>query len=204
MKSIPPRLSSRHGSRGGASNRETPAPEGDVAEEGIKQTPPSRTLGVRAAQAHRTIRSPLSDKVQEKRRAFEITSSTEAADPSGLEKGDAEARLPDLISIESDNSQEADNSKQSLDGKTPTKRRSVKALAAMFEGHESPGVARKLWANETNLAEGADDDRPPLSQSQSDPQKHVLNYEAAEDVELQDLAVDKRRPSAIPWSPAGK
>lgn len=159
---------------------------------------------MKATQAHRTIRSPLSDRVQEKRRAFEITSSSEAVNPPGPEKSDTEARLPDLISIESDNSQEADNSKQSLDGKTPTKRRSVKALAAMFEGHDSPGVARKLWANDVNLAEGGDDDKPAPSRSHGDSQKHVHRYEAAEDAELQDMAVGKRRPSAIPWSPAGK
>ncbi|PTB69267.1 hypothetical protein BBK36DRAFT_1155857 [Trichoderma citrinoviride] len=191
MKAIPPRLSSRTGSRGRATPTRMPDPGNDEAELNIKQTPPSGTSGVNKAHAHRTIRSPLSDRVQEKRRAFEVTSSTEAFDPSGPEKGDNEARLPDLISIESDNSQEADNSKQSLDGKTPTKRRSVKALAAMFEGHDSPGAARKLWLNDANLAEGADDEKPALSRSQSDSQKPVHRSEAAPDVELHDMATEK-------------
>ncbi|KAL7785274.1 hypothetical protein V8C37DRAFT_419992 [Trichoderma ceciliae] len=128
------------------------------------------------------------------------------------ENGNDEARLPDLISIGSDASQEGNNSKQSVEGKTPTKRRSVRALAAMFEGqNDSPSMTRKTRTgvsnDATNLTEGSDQDKPMPSRIQSSPQKSsrlaktLHSYpEAPEDADLKDMENEKYSPGSNTWS----
>lgn len=320
MKIIPPRVSSRQNNHCGVSTN-VPSPERRLGDGNLKQTPPpggtfmktpkgtNRREGIEA-RTHWIIRSPLSDRLHERRRAFErlLTRSAEKlrgtqsnvyfAPPSelcdtggfsksssyhlhppiyinesandlpksarptetngcgeangssepadwtathlkragqdgslitggkirhgvnmtGPEKGDNEARLPDLSSIGSDASQEANNSlsKQSVEGKTPTKRRSVKALAAMFEGqHDSPPLARKPWAgvlhDAVNLAEGADQDESMPCRIHSSPQKPChptktlhSHPEVIEDVEMKDMEDDKCSPSSNTWSLVGK
>ncbi|KAM0264238.1 hypothetical protein ACHAQJ_000725 [Trichoderma viride] len=132
------------------------------------------------------------------------------------EKGDNETRLPDLISIGSDASQEGNTSKQSLEGKTPTKRTSVRALAALFEGQpDSPSLSGKTWTGASNditsLAEGYDQDRSMPPWIQSSPQKSSRlaktlhsHPEAAEDSELKDVADEKYSPSSNTWSMVNK
>ncbi|KAL7941810.1 hypothetical protein V8C42DRAFT_360513 [Trichoderma barbatum] len=217
MRTIPPRVSSRHTFRcGGYMN--VPASDAGSEARHIMQTPPSGSThkktqganrqGDRETQTHRIVRSPLSDRLHGRRRAFRrlLTRSAEklrgtqssyhlhqhgyrkesttkclqprsaetsicpqgvSADPTLLtiahltadglsgssvliqeppksvksaysndfkpKGGENEARIPDFISIGSDASHEASTSKYSYEGKTPTKRKSVKALAAMFE-----------------------------------------------------------------------
>ncbi|KAK4082786.1 uncharacterized protein Triagg1_1676 [Trichoderma aggressivum f. europaeum] len=120
-------------------------------------------------------------------------------------------RLPDLISIGSDGSHDDNNSKYSYEDRTPTKRRSVKALAAMFEDpHESPLTTRKPKTGASKdafgLVEGAYQDKHASHRIYSSPYKPYLpdkaphNYpEAAGDVELKDLAKDKRSPPSNAW-----
>ncbi|QYS95118.1 hypothetical protein H0G86_002433 [Trichoderma simmonsii] len=120
-------------------------------------------------------------------------------------------RLPDLISIGSDGSHDDNNSKYSCEDKTPTKRRSVKALAAMFEDpHESPLTTRKPNVGASKdafgLAEGAYQDKQALYQINNSPHKlHHLTKtphghpEATGDVELNPMANNKRIPSSNAW-----
>ncbi|KAL6831409.1 hypothetical protein J3E69DRAFT_364293 [Trichoderma sp. SZMC 28015] len=108
-------------------------------------------------------------------------------------------RLPDLISIGSDGSHDDNNSKYSCEDKTPTKRRSVKALAAMFEDpHESPLTTRKpmtgVLKDAFGLAEGAYQDKHALYQINNSPHKlyhstKILHGhpEAIVDVELKPM-----------------
>ncbi|KAL7785298.1 hypothetical protein V8C43DRAFT_325149 [Trichoderma afarasin] len=113
-------------------------------------------------------------------------------------------RLPDLISIESDGSHDDNNSKYSCEDKTPTKRRSVKALAAMFEDpHESPLTTRKpnfgASKDAFGLADGAYQDKQALYQIYSSPHKlhHLTKVlhghpEAAGDNDAQESSANKR------------
>ncbi|KAK4075675.1 hypothetical protein Trihar35433_2235 [Trichoderma harzianum] len=108
-------------------------------------------------------------------------------------------RLPDLVSIGSDGSHDDDNSKHSCEDKTPTKRRSVKALAAMFEDpHESPLTTRKpkvaASKDAFGLADGAYQDKQALYQiyNSSHTPYHLTKTphghpEAAGDVELKPM-----------------
>lgn len=277
MKSIPPRVSSRNTNRCGVYNN-IPSSDTFSGAKNIIQTPPSQVRSKKTpkgtnrresmeAQAHRTIRSPLSDRLHGRRRAFErlLTRSgeklrgtqsyhhlrppeyiKEPEDPflqptpstetircgqangfyehtrwmaphlKGVDRDGSiiihgKPRLPDLISIGSDGSHDDNNSKYSGEDKTPTKRRSVKALAAMFEEpHESPLTTRKPKAGASKdafgLVEGAYQDKHALYRIYSSPYKlhHPTKTphnhpEAAGDVELKDLAKDKRSPPSNAW-----
>ncbi|KAH6611604.1 rho-gtpase-activating 6 [Trichoderma cornu-damae] len=148
--------------------------------------------------------------------ASEPRQSTNAASNHGgpFEPGQGsnnEARLPDLISIGSDTSQEGNNSKQSLGGKTPTKRGSVRALAAMFEGQHDPlSTRRKPWtgasSDAANLTQGTDQDKSMPCRIHSSPQKSLQlakalhsHPEAVENTELKDVEDGKYSPSSNTW-----
>ncbi|RFU72802.1 rho-gtpase-activating 6 [Trichoderma arundinaceum] len=122
--------------------------------------------------------------------------------PLEPEMGDGEAKLPGLMSIGLD----------VLEDKTPTKRRSVRVLAAMFEGqHDPPLVMRKTrtgMPNEvTNSAEGIDQDKPIASRIHNSPQKssHMAKAlpshpETVEHGRLRDIADERYSPSSNTWS----
>lgn len=278
MKTIPPRVSSRNTKRCGV-YKNLPASDTSSATKNIIQTPPSQVRSKKTpkginrregieAQTHRTIRSPLSDRLHGRRRAFErlLTRSGEklrgtqssyhvyppiyikepedpflqpAPSTETIRCGQANGfyehtrwmaphlkavgqdgsivihhekpRLPDLISIGSDGSHDDNNSRYSGEDKTPTKRRSVKVLAAMFEDpHESPLTTRKPKVGAPKdafgLAEGAYQDKQALYQVNNSPHKlyhstKILHGhpEAAGDVELKPMANNKRSPSSNAW-----
>lgn len=277
MKSIPPRVSSRNTNRCGV-YKNSPASNTFSGPRNIIQTPPSQVRSKKTpkgtkrregieAQTHKTIRSPLSDRLHGRRRPFGrlLTRSgeklrgtqssyhvyppiyiKESEDPflqpapstetircgqangfyehtrwmaphlkavgqDGSTTIHGKPRLPDLISIGSDGSHDDNNSKYSGEDKTPTKRRSVKALAAMFEDpHESPLTARKPKVGASkdafNLVEEAYQDKHALYRIYSNPHKlyHPIKTphghpEATGAVELKNMASNKRSPSSNAW-----
>lgn len=277
MGIIPPRISSRYTNHCDIISPIVPTFE-------AKQTPPgerSLVKGPREAKEHlqatkpfhRSIKSPLSDRLHDKRRAFEnlltrsaeklrgshsvyFTPPPEPWDPPdhvsksasdlmksvgsfkpteqttphskacrptleqtlqksvktpptkcghGPEKGNGEARSPDSTSLGPDGSQEGNHGKPPFQGKTPTKRRSVRALAAMFEcQHDSPPMTRKSWAGVSNhaasLVEGMNQDRSTSSRVHNSPPKSSEPAralpDATGDAEVMDVAEKNGSPSS--------
>ncbi|KAL7956698.1 hypothetical protein V8C34DRAFT_315464 [Trichoderma compactum] len=164
-KSVGSQLS-RQGSGRGPSRQSSLRRMTPTMEEGHQQKDPSNTVPVTITPTSGIVEpastptpSPETIRCGQANGFYEdtrwMTPHLKAVDQDGSIIIHGKPRLPDLISIGSDGSHDDNNSKYSGEDKTPTKRRSVKALAAMFEDpHGSPLTTRKPKAGASKDAFG--------------------------------------------------
>ncbi|KAL6897524.1 hypothetical protein GGI43DRAFT_423922 [Trichoderma evansii] len=233
MGAIPPRVSSRHTIHFGVSAM-TPTFEAESKNTDDKQTPLVTVHEEHVEGPVRQADTPsLLDRLRKKGRAFKnlLTSSAEklrySMRPSNsfvssslpVESEDTISRpcrlLPPLFTEEDlTDDEEMSNAERRprylhFEGKTPTKRRSVRALAAMFEGqYDSSSLTGKTWTGTTpngiaGWVEGSGQDKPMHFFIQGSPRKSLHSTKTLHShPEMKDVAEEKNSPSLNIWSMA--